>query len=50
MVQQWYNPQDEDGEWNIVQLVAVRGPPERRFWKIQGEAQHGCLLIDDESR
>jgi len=33
-----YNPQDEDGEWNIVKLVAVRGPPERRFWKIQWES------------
>ena len=34
LVQQWTNPDDEDGEWEVRRLVAVRGPPERRFWQI----------------
>jgi hypothetical protein len=34
LIDTWENPEDSDGEWAVEQILDVRGPPERRFWKL----------------
>ena len=35
LIRDWVNSADPDGEWEVTKLLAVRGPPERRFWLIE---------------
>ena len=35
LIRDWVNPADPDGEREVTKLLAVRGPPERRFWQIE---------------
>ena len=51
----WKNLEEENGEWPVRRLLAVRGHPGRRFWKVEwadgsDEAHHGSQgEIDDGS-
>ena len=35
LITAWVNSTDPDGEWEVTKLLDVRGPPERRFWKVR---------------
>ena len=32
--EEWTNPADEHGEWEVIDVLDVRGPPEQRYWKL----------------
>ena len=35
LIDEWRNDDCASGEWEVVKLLAVVGPPEHRFWKVQ---------------
>ena len=35
LMQYWDNEADSDGEWPVTEVLAMRGPPNRRFVQLQ---------------
>eukprot|EP01048_Picozoa_sp_COSAG05_P007093 COSAG05_NODE_489_length_9314_cov_115.648655_4_plen_427_part_00 len=46
--EEWINLADIDGEWEVIDVLDVRGPPEQRFWKLWWKPYPGQEKVEAE--